>query len=112
MVVEKAIGGKPVFLSYLPAGSYVAEMALIDGGRRTATVRAEIKSEDIKLDGDAFRTLIARKPKMTITAATDTAPRQALTSFVESKTECFESVVDLSSSYAPFHAETGIRDTK
>ena len=25
------------FLSYLPAGSYVGEMALIDGGMRTAT---------------------------------------------------------------------------
>ena len=43
MVVEKTIGGKPVFLSYLPAGTYVGEMALIDGGRR-ATVRAAIKS--------------------------------------------------------------------
>src|SRR3546814_7239598 len=63
MVVEKAIGGKPVFLSYLPAGSYVGEMALIDGGRRTATVRAAIKSEVIKLDGDAFRRLLARKPR-------------------------------------------------
>jgi cGMP-dependent protein kinase 2 len=33
MVVEKSIGGKPVFLSYLPAGSYVGEMALIDRNR-------------------------------------------------------------------------------
>ncbi|HYE29280.1 MAG TPA: NAD(P)-binding domain-containing protein, partial [Allosphingosinicella sp.] len=32
MVVEKAIGGRPVFLSYLPAGSYVGEMALLEGG--------------------------------------------------------------------------------
>jgi CRP-like cAMP-binding protein len=39
MIVEKVVGGKPVFLSYLPAGSYVGEMALIDGGQRTATVR-------------------------------------------------------------------------
>src|SRR3546814_20597185 len=54
MVVEKAIGGKPVFLSYLPAGSYVGEMALIDGGRRTATVRAAIKAEVIKPAGDAL----------------------------------------------------------
>ena len=51
MVVEKTIGGKPVFLSYLPAGSYVGEMAMLDGGRRTATVRAAIKSEVIRLDG-------------------------------------------------------------
>jgi CRP-like cAMP-binding protein len=47
MTVEKAIGGKPIFLRYLPAGTYVGEMALIDGGRRTATVRAAIKSEVI-----------------------------------------------------------------
>ena len=60
---RRAIGGKPVFLSYLPAGSYVGEMALIDGGRRTATVRAAIKSEVIKLNGDAFRRLLARQAR-------------------------------------------------
>ena len=37
VTVEKEIGGKPVFLNYLPAGSYFGEMSLIDGGRRTAT---------------------------------------------------------------------------
>ena len=63
MVVEKTIGGKPVFLSYLPAGSYVGEMALIDGGRRTATVRAAIKSEVIKLDGEAFRRLLGAQAR-------------------------------------------------
>src|SRR3546814_19440283 len=72
MVVEKAIGGKPVFLSYLPAGSYVGEMALIDGGRRTATVRAAIKSEVIKLDGDAFRRLLARKPQLKMKSENET----------------------------------------
>ena len=45
MTVEKEIGGKPVFLSYIPAGSYFGEMALIDGGRRTATVRATVRSQ-------------------------------------------------------------------
>src|SRR3546814_2019366 len=45
MIVEKKIGGKNVFLSYLPAGSYVGEMALIAGGPRTATVKATVKSE-------------------------------------------------------------------
>src|SRR3546814_12048611 len=51
MIVEKKIGGKNVFLSYLPAGSYVGEMALIAGGPRTATVKATVKSEVIRLDG-------------------------------------------------------------
>jgi CRP-like cAMP-binding protein len=64
MVVERTIGGKPVFLSYLPAGSYVGEMALLDGGRRTATVRAAIKSEVIKLDGERVRRLLDGKPKL------------------------------------------------
>ena len=64
MIVEKEVGGKPVFLSYLPAGSYVGEMALIDGGRRTATVRAAIKSEVIRIDGEAFGRVLAAKPAL------------------------------------------------
>lgn len=108
MVVEKSIGGKPVFLSYLPAGSYVGEMALIDGGRRTATVRAAIKSEVIKLDGDAFRRLLAKKPQLKVKAETDMASRKALTSFVESKKDGFEGVVDMYSSVANFLVENGI----
>jgi CRP-like cAMP-binding protein/Fe-S-cluster-containing hydrogenase component 2 len=108
MVVEKAIGGKPVFLSYLPAGSYVGEIALIDGGRRTATVRAAIKSEVIKLDGDAFRRLLERKPNLRIKAETDMASRKALNSFVEAKKDSFGGVVDLYSSVAGFLVENGI----
>src|ERR1051326_7858391 len=47
--VEKDIGGKLIFFNYLPAGSYFGEMSLIDGGRRTATVRATIRSEVVRL---------------------------------------------------------------
>ncbi len=108
MVVEKNIGGKPVFLSYLPAGSYVGEMALIDGGRRTATVRAAIKSEVIKLNGDAVRRLIEREPALQAKLKTDMSSRQALTSFIESKKEGFGGVVDMYSSVASFLVENGI----
>lgn len=108
MVVEKNVGGKPVFLSYLPAGSYVGEMALIDGGRRTATVRAAIKSEVIKLNGDAFRRLLQREPALMAKAKQDMAARQALNSFVESKKEGFSGVVDMYSSVASFLVENGI----
>jgi CRP-like cAMP-binding protein/thioredoxin reductase/Fe-S-cluster-containing hydrogenase component 2 len=108
MVVEKNIGGKPVFLSYLPAGSYVGEMALIDGGRRTATVRAAIKSEVIKLDGDAFRRLLERKPDLLNKAKKEMASRQQLTSFIEAKKDSFGGVVDMYSSVASFLLENGI----
>ena len=96
MVVEKTIGGKPVFLSYLPAGSYVGEMALIDGGRRTATVRAAIKSEVIKLNGDAFRKLLAGKPGSAREARRPTWRRaSSSTSFIEAQKDSFGGVVDM-----------------
>jgi len=108
MVVEKDIGGKPVFLSYLPAGSYVGEMALIDGGRRTATVRAAIKSEVIKLGGDAFRALLEAKPELLARFERDMAARHELTSFIEDRKDGFGGVVDLYSKVAGFLVENGI----
>lgn len=108
MVVEKAIGGKPVFLSYLPAGSYVGEMALLEGGRRTATVRAAIKSEVIRIDGDAFRRLLDRKPDLLARARGDMATRQQLNDFIEAKKDSFSGVVDMYSSVASFLIENGI----
>jgi CRP-like cAMP-binding protein/Fe-S-cluster-containing hydrogenase component 2/thioredoxin reductase len=108
MVVEKDIGGKPVFLSYLPAGSYVGEMALIDGGRRTATVRAAIKSEVIKLGGDAFRALLERKPELLARFQRDMAARHELTSFIEDRKDGFGGVIDLYSNVASFLVDNGI----
>jgi CRP-like cAMP-binding protein/thioredoxin reductase/Fe-S-cluster-containing hydrogenase component 2 len=108
MVVEKSIGGKPVFLSYLPAGSYVGEIALIDGGRRTATVRAAVKSEIVRLDGEAFRRLLQRKPELLAKTKRDMAARQQLNSFVEAQKDGFAGVVDLYSAVASFLVENGI----
>jgi cGMP-dependent protein kinase 2 len=108
MVVEKSIGGKPVFLSYLPAGSYVGEMALIDAGRRTATVRAAIKSEVIKLDGDAFRNLLRSKPDLLASFKAQMSSRQELTEYIEARKDGFGGVVDMYSSVAGFLVENGI----
>ncbi|HEX8655294.1 MAG TPA: cyclic nucleotide-binding domain-containing protein [Allosphingosinicella sp.] len=108
MVVEKSIGGRPVFLSYLPAGSYVGEMALIDGGRRTATVRAAIKSEVIRIDGAVFRRLLERKPDLLAKAKVDMASRRQLNAFIEEKKDEFGGVVDMYSSVASFLIENGI----
>jgi CRP-like cAMP-binding protein/thioredoxin reductase/Fe-S-cluster-containing hydrogenase component 2 len=110
MVVEKSIGGKPVFLSYLPAGSYVGEMAVIDGKPRTATVRAAIKSEVIKLDGVAFKRLLEKKPDLFEKAKKDMAARQDLNAFVEAKKDSFSTVVDMYSSVANFLVDNGICD--
>jgi cGMP-dependent protein kinase 2 len=108
MIVEKMIGGKPVFLSYLPAGSYVGEMGLIGGGRRTATVRAAIKSEVIKLHGEAFRRLMEKKPALLARAKKDMAARQQVNSFIESRKADFSGAVDMYSETAKFLVDNGI----
>jgi CRP-like cAMP-binding protein/Fe-S-cluster-containing hydrogenase component 2/thioredoxin reductase len=108
MIVEKEIGGKPVFLSYLPAGSYVGEMALIDGGQRTATVRAAIKSEVIRIDGDAFARVLAAKPALLERARKDMELRRATNAFVESRKDSFSGVVDLYSEQAKFLVSQGL----
>ena len=107
MVVEKNVGGKPIFLSYLPAGSYVGEMALLDGGRRSATVRAAVRSEVIRLDGDRMRRLLEAKPALSARFGKDMEDRRKLNSFIEAKKESFGTVVDMYSSVAKFLVEDG-----
>src|SRR3546814_14443 len=108
MIVEKKIGGKNVFLSYLPAGSYVGEMALIAGGPRTATVKATVKSEVIRLNGDAFARLMAAKPALLERARRDMAARQDVNAFIESRKDSFSTVVDMYSETAKFLVDNGI----
>lgn len=108
MVVEKQIGGKPVFLSYLPAGSYVGEMTLIAGGYRTATVKAAIKSEVIKINGDAFKKVLDAHPDLMRKAKKEMAERQDINAFVEAKKDSFSGVVDMYSGIANFLVENGI----
>ena len=108
MVVEKQIGGKPVFLSYLPAGSYVGEMTLIAGGYRTATVKAAIKSEVIKINGDAFKKVLDAHPDLMRKAKKEMAERQDINAFVEAKKDSFSGVVDMYSGIANFLVDNGI----
>lgn len=108
MIVEKAIGDKPVFLSYLPAGSYFGEMAVIDGSARTATVKAAIKSEVIRLPGEGFLALLAKNPALREKAMKDMAGRRATNAFIESRKDDFTGAVDLYSETAAFLVDNGI----
>jgi CRP-like cAMP-binding protein/thioredoxin reductase/ferredoxin-like protein FixX len=108
MVVEKAIGGKPVFLNYVPAGSYVGEMAVIDGSRRAATVRAAVKSDVIRIPGEPFRALLAARPQLLDTLRGEMANRTAMNNFIASKQGSFSGVVDLYTGVANFLVEQGV----
>jgi cGMP-dependent protein kinase 2 len=108
MIVEKDIGGRAVFLSYLPAGSYFGEMAVIDGSKRTATVKAAIKSEVVRFPGAAFTALLERKPKLREKALADMAGRREVNQFIESRKDSFGGAVDLYSETAQFLVDNGI----
>ena len=108
MIVERKIAGKTVFLSYLPAGSYVGEMAVIDAAPRSATVRAAIRSEVVRLPGEAFQRLLERKPDLLRKAQTDMAKRREVNDFIEGRKENFSSVVDMYSQTAQFLVDNGI----
>ncbi len=108
MVVEKQVAGREVFLSYVPAGSYSGEMAMIDGGPRSATVKAAIRSQVVRLPAEPFRRLLARKPELDSRMRSDMAGRRKVNAFIEGKKDNFGGVVDMYSSVASFLIEQGI----
>jgi len=64
VTVSRTIGGKDVVLSYVPSGNYVGEMALLLDSPRTATIKAAVATESIKIDGAAFKKLLDRAPQL------------------------------------------------
>ena len=108
MVVEKQIGGRPIFLSYLPAGSFFGEMAVLGGGRRTASVKAAVGSEIIKLKGADFRELLAARPQVRAATEAEAAGRIARNAFIESRKASYASAVDLYSDTSSFMLTEGL----
>src|SRR4029079_775529 len=102
MIVEKAIGGQPVFLSYLPAGSYFGEMAVIDGSKRTATVKAAIKSEVVRFTGAAVTALLERKPALREKALAEMDNRRKVNAYLESQAGTASGAVEYYSKAAQF----------
>ncbi|MCC7394083.1 MAG: cyclic nucleotide-binding domain-containing protein [Sphingomonadaceae bacterium] len=108
MIVEKNVGGRAVFLRYLPAGSYVGEMGVISGDPRNATIKAAIKSEVVKLPGAAFRKMLDAKPDLKKRILAEMADRQQLNAFMSGHQEGFSSAVELYSKTATFLIDKGI----
>jgi CRP-like cAMP-binding protein/thioredoxin reductase/ferredoxin-like protein FixX len=62
--VSRRIGEKEIVMSYVPAGHYVGEMALVREMPRSATVKAAIETETVWLDGAGFRLLLDHMPDL------------------------------------------------
>ena len=64
VTISRRIGGKDMVLGYLPAGNYVGEMALLTKSKRSATVKAAVATEAIKIDSADFRALLEDTPEL------------------------------------------------
>ena len=60
VTVARKLAGREVVLSYVSAGNYVGEMALISESPRTATVRAAVATECLVLDANVFKQVLSR----------------------------------------------------
>jgi CRP-like cAMP-binding protein/Fe-S-cluster-containing hydrogenase component 2 len=64
VAVSKRIKGEDRVLAYVSAGNYVGEMAMLDGGARTATVTASVLTEVLVFDADGVRRQIRATPAL------------------------------------------------
>ena len=63
VTISRVIAGREVVLSYLSAGNYVGEMALLSDSPRTATVKAAVTTEALILDSEVFKRVLKRNPR-------------------------------------------------
>jgi Fe-S-cluster-containing hydrogenase component 2 len=62
VTVSKDVDGREVVLSYVSAGNYVGEMALLNETTRSATVQATVQTEMLLLQADIFKRVLAQNP--------------------------------------------------
>ncbi|HET8732085.1 MAG TPA: cyclic nucleotide-binding domain-containing protein [Moraxellaceae bacterium] len=62
VTVSRDVSGRDVVLSYVSAGNYVGEMALLNETPRSATVQATVPTEMLRLKAATFKDVIARNP--------------------------------------------------
>jgi CRP-like cAMP-binding protein/Fe-S-cluster-containing hydrogenase component 2/thioredoxin reductase len=77
LTISRAIGGRDIVLSYVPAGNYVGEMAIIGGSKRSATAKAAVATETIRVERDAFRKLLGQNPLLRAKLAQEVKQRTA-----------------------------------
>ncbi|MGJ8670433.1 MAG: cyclic nucleotide-binding domain-containing protein, partial [Oceanococcus sp.] len=60
VTVSKELGGTDTAIAYVPAGNYVGEMALISNMPASATVKAAVACEVLRVEAEAFKELMAQ----------------------------------------------------
>lgn len=103
VAVAKKFKGEERVLAYVSAGNYVGEMAMLDGGPRSASVTASVLTEVLVFDGDKVRKQISRTPAL----------RTALESIMMARTQqniAAEQDVEDNSALSRFLLKEGVGD--
>ncbi len=64
VTIAKNFDGREVPIGYVAAGNYVGEMGLLGNSRRSATVRATVRTETVSIDSSSFLDLLAAEPAL------------------------------------------------
>ena len=65
VTISRAAAGREVVLAYVPAGNVIGEMALCaPAGKRTATVKATVATETVRIPSEAIRPFLERYPEV------------------------------------------------
>jgi CRP-like cAMP-binding protein/thioredoxin reductase/Fe-S-cluster-containing hydrogenase component 2 len=64
VAVSKLVGRRDIVLSYVQAGHYVGEMAMLTKSPRSASVKASVATEAIEIEAEALRALLERHPEV------------------------------------------------
>jgi len=64
VTISRTLGGREVVLSYLSAGNYFGDMALLSDSPRMATVKATVATDALVLEAGAFKRVMRRNPKL------------------------------------------------
>ena len=75
VTVSKLSEGKERILSYVSAGNYVGEMALLSDAPRSATVTATVMTEALILNGESFKQQLAANPALRVAIEAKTLQR-------------------------------------
>lgn len=103
VAVSKRIKHEDRVLAYVSAGNYVGEMAMLDGGARTATVTASVLTEVLVFDADGIRKQIKATPAL----------RKTLEAIMQARTEqniAAEQDVEDGSALSRFLLKQGVGD--
>ncbi len=87
VTVAKNFDGREVPIAYVAAGNYVGEMGLLGNSKRTATVRATVKTETVSIDSESFLNLLAAEPALLEKMQAEVKDRAAANVALQSDTE-------------------------